>query len=194
MQHEMSRRAPHYAGGTVLRARGAALSNRFGSFRACQWSQLFGLSVLFVFLRLVSGGHMRRLLIPHFTLAACLAFAVALAAASAQDPDPKLENKGTPATVMGYVRDVSCLMRHPDVLKPNNDCAVMCAKAGAPLVIAAKDGALYTPISTAIPDSSQRARLMPLVGKYVRVRGRIFDRSGMKAIAIEAIEPAADTQ
>ena len=135
---------------------------------------------------------MRRLSIAYLTLAASLAFAIAIASASGQDPDPKLENKGTPATVLGYVRDVGCLMRHPDVLKPNNDCAVMCAKAGAPLVIAAKDGALYTPISPTIPDSSQRAKLMPLVGKYVRVRGRLFDRAGMKAIAIENIEPAAD--
>jgi hypothetical protein len=109
-----------------------------------------------------------------------------------QDPDPKLENKGSPETVLGYVRDVGCLMRHPDVLKPTNDCALMCAKVGSPLVVASKNGALYTPISTSIPDASQRARLMPLVGKYVRVQGRVFERAGMKAIAIEQIETVAD--
>ncbi len=138
---------------------------------------------------------MRRSLIVRSILTASLALAIAglaVVAASGQDPDPKLENKGTPGTVLGYVRDVGCLMRHPDVLKPVNDCAVMCAKAGSPLVIAAKDGALYTPISPTIPDTSQRARLMPLVGKYVRVRGRLFERAGMKTIAIEEIEAAAD--
>jgi hypothetical protein len=109
-----------------------------------------------------------------------------------QDPDPKLENKGSPETVLGYVRDVGCLMRHPDVLKPTNDCALMCAKVGSPLVVASKNGALYTPISTSIPDASQRARLMPLVGKYVRVQGRVFERAGMKAIAIEQIETVVD--
>ncbi len=135
---------------------------------------------------------MHRSLIVRSILAAGFGLFVSIVSASGQDPDPKLENKGTPETVLGYVRDVGCLMRHPDVLKPTNDCAVMCAKAGSPLVIAAKNGTLYTPISSAIPDSSQRPRLMPLVGKYVRVRGRVFERAGMKAIAIEQIEAVAD--
>jgi len=121
-----------------------------------------------------------------------LSFTIATASAAGQDPDPKLENKGTPATVVGYVRDIGCLMRHPDVLKPTNDCAVQCAKVGSPLVVAAKDGTLYLTISPTIPDSSQHARLMPYVGKYVRARGRIFERAGIKAIAIDQIENAAD--
>jgi hypothetical protein len=136
---------------------------------------------------------MRRSLIVRSILGAGFGLFVTVVSASGQNPDPKLENKGTPETVLGYVRDVGCLMRHPDVLKPTNDCAVMCAKAGSPLVIAAKNGALFTPISSAIPDSSLRPRLMPFVGKYVRVRGRVFERAGMKAIAIEQIEAVADT-
>ena len=118
--------------------------------------------------------------------------AMGSAAIAGQDPDPKLENKGTPATVIGYVRDIGCLMRHPDVLKPTNDCAVMCAKAGSPLVVAAKDGTLYLTISPTIPDSSQHARLMPYVGQYVRAKGRVFERAGVKAIAIDQIEKADD--
>jgi hypothetical protein len=120
-------------------------------------------------------------------MAVCITVAIGSGVA-AQDPDPKLENKGTPATVLGYVRDICCLMRHPDVLKPVNDCAVMCAKAGSPLVVAAKDGALYLTISPAIPDSAQHTRLMPYVGQYVRARGRVFERAGVKAIAIDQIE------
>src|SRR5262249_22000353 len=108
-------------------------------------------------------------------------------------PDPKLENKGTPATVLGYVRDVGCLMRHPDVLKPNNDCALMCAKAGSPLVIAAKDGTLYTPISPTIPDTNMRPKLMSLFGKYVRATGRVFERAGMKSLAIDKLEAVSET-
>jgi hypothetical protein len=57
---------------------------------------------------------------------------------------------------------------------------------------AAKSGALYTPISATIPDTSQRARLMPLVGKYVRARGRVFERASMKAIALEQIDIVDD--
>jgi hypothetical protein len=144
---------------------------------------------------LFSGGQMPRSWFDRFTLMLALGLIAALvgtAPVMGQDPDPKLENKGTPETVLGYVRDVGCLMRHPDVLKPNNDCAAMCAKVGSPLVVASKNGTLYTPISTSIPDASQRARLMPLVGKYVSVQGRVFERAGMKAIAIEQIEAVPD--
>ncbi len=121
-----------------------------------------------------------------------LLLTIGSAAGARQDPDPKLENKGTPATVLGYVRDIGCLMRHPDVLKPLNDCAVMCAKAGSPLVVAAKDGTLYLTISPTIPDSSQHSRLMPYVGKFVRARGRVFERAGIRAMAIDQIENVAE--
>jgi len=106
--------------------------------------------------------------------------------------DPKLEDKGTERTIAGYVRDAACLMRHPDVLKPINECALMCARAGSPLIIATSDGQLYLPISANIPDRTQRDQLMPLVGKYVRARGRVFQRSGMQAIAIERIEAGGE--
>ena len=106
--------------------------------------------------------------------------------------DPMLENKGKATTICGYVRDAACLMRHPDVLRPNNDCALMCARAGSPLVIATRRGELYLPISPAIPDQSQREKLLPYVGKYVRVSGRVFERSGLRSIAIKHIEPASE--
>jgi hypothetical protein len=131
--------------------------------------------------------------ISRFMLVVGLGLFAVIAPARAQDPDPKLENKGTAATVSGYVRDVGCLMRHPDVLKPNNDCAVMCVKAGSPIVIATASGELYTPISPSIPDTAQRTRLMPFVGKFVRARGRVFERAGMKAIAIEQIDVTSES-
>jgi hypothetical protein len=106
--------------------------------------------------------------------------------------NPALENKGKQQTIAGYMRDVAYLMRHPDVLKPSNDCAVMCARDGSPLVIASKTGELYLPISSTIPDQSLKERLTPLVGKYVRATGRVFQRSGMQAIAIEHIEAVSE--
>jgi hypothetical protein len=123
---------------------------------------------------------------------AVAAIGLALAIAPARGQDPDKENKGTPATVLGYVRDAACLMRHPDVTKPANDCALMCIQQGAAIVIATKEGDLYTPIATAIPDSSQREKLMPYVAKYVRATGRVFERGGMKAIAIDEIRVEPD--
>ena len=121
---------------------------------------------------------------------AALGLALAIAPAHGQDPDK--ENKGAPATVLGYVRDAACLMRHPDVTKPANDCALMCIQQGAAIVIATKEGDLYTPIAKEIPDSSQREKLMPFVAKYVRATGRVFERGGMKAIAIDEIRVEPD--
>lgn len=118
---------------------------------------------------------------------------IALArAARAQDVDPNKKNKGKTMTIHGYVRDVACLVRHPDALKPTNDCALMCAKKGSPIFIVSKDGALYLPISNTIPDTSQQERLMPFVGKYVEVIGKVFERSGLKAIDINDIQAADD--
>ncbi len=105
----------------------------------------------------------------------------------AQDVDPNKENKGKTMTIHGYVRDVACLMRHPDALKPTNECALECAKGGSPIFIVTKDGALYLPISATIPDTSQHARLMPFVGKYVEAKGLVFERAGLKAIDIHDI-------
>ncbi len=112
--------------------------------------------------------------------------ALTSAVVSAEELGP--EEKRTPAVVTGWFRDLTCLMRYKQVARPLNDCAKMCALNNAPLVIATADGQLYTPISSAIPEVDQRAKLMPHVGRLVRVTGRTFERSGMRAISIEKIE------
>jgi len=103
-------------------------------------------------------------------------------------------NQSVKTTFHGYVRDLACLMKFNEALKPTNDCAAMCARAGSPLVIVTKNGAIYVPISAAIPDTSQREKLMPFVGSYVEVTGEMFQRSGIKAIVIEQIKKADDTE
>jgi hypothetical protein len=110
--------------------------------------------------------------------------------ARAQDVDANKENKGKTTTIHGYVRDVACLMRHPDALNPTNECALECAKGGSPIFIVTKDGALYLPISGTLPDTSQQERLMPYVGKYVEAKGLVFERSGLKAIDVHDIHIA----
>ncbi len=107
-----------------------------------------------------------------------------------QDVDPKKENKGEKMTIHGWVRDVACLMRHPDALKPVNECALECARAGSPIFIVTKDGTFYLPISSELPDTSQQAKLMPFVGKYVEVSGQGFERANLKAIEIRDIHVA----
>jgi hypothetical protein len=117
-----------------------------------------------------------------------LLFAIVMSATTIKSDDLGPEDKGVPVVITGWFRDAACLMRYKQVTKPLNDCAKMCALAGAPLVIASQDGKLYTPISTSIPETDQRRVLMPHVGRYVRVSGRLFDRAGMHAIAVERME------
>ena len=110
-------------------------------------------------------------------------------AVTAADVGP--EDKGQAGAVTGWVRDLACLMRYKQVVKPQNGCAEMCARLGAPLVLVTSDGTIYVPISTRIPDTSQRELLMPHVGKYAQITGHIFERSGMRAISIEKIQDVA---
>jgi hypothetical protein len=99
-------------------------------------------------------------------------------------------NSSVKLTFHGYVRDLACLMKFNEALKPTNDCAAMCARAGSPLVIVTKDGTIYTPISDSIPDTSEREKLMPFVGSYVEVTAEMFQRSGIKAVVIQQIKKA----
>lgn len=102
-------------------------------------------------------------------------------------------NKSTTVTISGYVRDMACLMKFNEALKPTNDCALMCARSGSPLVIVTKKGIIYVPMSAEIPDTSQREKPMPFVGSYVEIAGEMFQRSGIKAIVIAQIKKADDT-
>jgi hypothetical protein len=69
----------------------------------------------------------------------------------------------------------------------------MCVKNGAPLGIVAKDGTLYHPISGSLPDEPVRQKLVPYAGKFVRATGRVFERGGSHAIAIDKLEVVDET-
>lgn len=91
-------------------------------------------------------------------------------------------NASAQVTIRGYVRDIACLMKFNEALKPTNDCALTCARAGSPLVIVTLKNVVYTPISASLPDVSQRERLMPFVGQYVEVTGDTLCRSARASV------------
>jgi hypothetical protein len=93
-------------------------------------------------------------------------------------------------TIKGFVLDSACAFIK-NLQKPvSKDCALACAKAGSPLVILADDGTIYWPISAAMPATGQNPRLMKLAGQRVIAAGRLFERSGSRALVIEKIEAA----
>ena len=93
------------------------------------------------------------------------------------------------ATIEGLVRDIACPIQNLDgnATHLSMKCAQACVRAGSPFAILTKDGDLYLPISDKMPDYGQRQKLMPFVGKYVRVNGIVFERNGTHAIVITEI-------
>jgi hypothetical protein len=99
------------------------------------------------------------------------------------------ESPAVTATIEGLVRDIACPIQNKAATATvfNLKCAQECARLGSPLILLTNDGVLYTPISASMPDADQRQRLMPFLGKYVRVTGKVFERTGTHAIVIKEI-------
>jgi hypothetical protein len=92
------------------------------------------------------------------------------------------------STVQGYVLDSACAFTKGLDKPISSECATACAKAGSPLVILAKDGTVYWPIADSTPATGQNDRLLPYAGKQVSASGKVYERSGSKAIVIEKLE------
>ena len=92
-------------------------------------------------------------------------------------------------SVIGYLRDSACVHRFHEVTKPlPNGCVQDCVRGGSPLVVLTRDQQVYHPISPDMPDSDVRGKLLPFVGKLVKITGPTFSRGGSTAIAVEHVE------
>lgn len=135
---------------------------------------------------------------PGFRIA-LFAGAVFLSATALFSQD-KNTTPATPAeqmiTIEGLVRDVACpIENHASTAAHfNMKCAIACAKSGSPLIILTESGDIYFPISDQMPDPSQREKMMPFLGKYVRVMGKVSRRNGTQAIAISEIAEMKDVK
>ena len=137
---------------------------------------------------------MKRIL--SFCLLACCGVASIM---GAPRPQQKTSMEGARAnrsevTIEGLVRDIACPIQNLDgnATHLSMKCALACVRAGSPVAILTKDGDLYMPISNKMPDYDQRQKLMPFVGKYVRVNGIAFERNGTHAIVITKIVEMKD--
>src|SRR5215469_6083141 len=113
-------------------------------------------------------------------------FAVVLLASIASAQAPK--DAGV-STIVGYVRDSACVHRFHEVVKPlPNGCVQACVRAGSPLVVLTRDEKIYHPISAEMPDLDVRGKLLSFVGKYVKITGHAYNRSGSEAVSVENVE------
>lgn len=113
---------------------------------------------------------------------------------AASHPSQKTSMEGaranrSKATIEGLLRDIACPIQNLDgnATHLSMKCALACVKAGSPIAILTNDGDLYLSISDRMPDYTQKQKLMPFVGKFVRVNGIVFERNGTHAIVITEI-------
>ena len=95
-------------------------------------------------------------------------------------------DEGVSGRIEGLVRDIACpIQNHQSTSRDFNlQCALDCAKQGSPLIILTDDGKIYIPTSQQMPDKSERAKLLPLVGKRVKATGLVCERNGTPSISI----------
>jgi hypothetical protein len=102
---------------------------------------------------------------------------------TAKQSDAQVEN------IVGYLRDAGCVHRFHEVVKPlPNGCLEACVRAGSPLVILTKKEEVYHPISSEMPDTDMRQKLLPYAGKLVKISGHVYERGSSKATTVEHIE------
>jgi DNA/RNA endonuclease YhcR with UshA esterase domain len=102
----------------------------------------------------------------------------------------KMDPNAKTMTIEGAVRDLACPVQNPAATATQFSlkCTQECVRHGSPIIILTNDGFIYFPISADMPDSSQREKMMPFVGKYVQATGPVFERKGTRAIAITEIK------
>lgn len=127
-------------------------------------------------------------------LLVCGSLAFAMSHQTIGPGDSEAHAHESKATIEGLVRDIACPVQNLEATATHFSmkCLVACARKGSPLVILTKDGELYLPISDEMPDSDQRQKLMPFLGKYVRVTGAVYERKGTHALVIHDIEELKD--
>lgn len=123
-----------------------------------------------------------------FVFTAAILFS-AVCVLAQQKGSPGTQMKPAASTVEGLVRDIACPIQNGAATATNFNlqCALACAKQGSPLIILSKQGVIYIPISNDMPDKDQRERLMPFLGKWVKVTGDVYTRGGTHAVTIESI-------
>jgi hypothetical protein len=90
-------------------------------------------------------------------------------------------------TVEGYVLDSACAFTKGLDKPISRDCALACAKEGSQLVILTNDGSIYWPIDSATPAKGQNAKLLEFAGNRVKATGKLYERSGSRALVIDTI-------
>ena len=123
------------------------------------------------------------------TVAGTLVLLVASASLLLLAPGAQADSSGKRTTLPGLVVDTACYIGHDSKGPDHAECARECAEGGIPLAILdTSTNTLYLPVG--MNHKNPNDQLMPYVEKRVRVTGDVIEKSGMKGIVIEKVEPA----
>jgi len=120
-------------------------------------------------------------------LAGALAFTTLGAASAAAQQAGKETAKEV--TITAEVIDLSCKLVHGLSGPDHTMCAQVCADRGIPLALFS-NGEVYMPVSMGMPGDGANPQLKLFAEQKVRVKGKVIERGGMKAIVIEEIGKA----
>jgi hypothetical protein len=112
-----------------------------------------------------------------------------LLAATATFAQAPAQKEAPSTSIVGYVRDSGCVHRFHEVIKTVAQRMRRGLHARRlPLVVLTKNEHVYHPISAEMPDVDVRPKLLPFVGKLVKITGHVYSRGGSDAISWEQIE------
>lgn len=120
----------------------------------------------------------------------CYLLILVLPSYTAEHPHSTDLQSAKKSSVEGLLRDITCPLQNRETTAAefNLQCALKCARAGAPLGILTREGDIYVIVSNSVPDRDIHRKLMPYVGKQVRAAGTVYERNGTKGISIASLE------
>lgn len=91
-------------------------------------------------------------------------------------------------TITADVIDLSCRFVNKASGASHRECAQVCADKGQPLALLGTDGTVYMPVNAGMGAAGENAKLRAHAEHRIRVKGRVIEQGGVKAIVIETIE------
>ena len=86
------------------------------------------------------------------------------------------------------VVDMSCKIVFDLSGDDHRMCSQMCADFGIPLGLLTDDGEFLLPVSATMPGKGSNDMLKPHAEHRLRVKGRVFERAGSRAIIIDDLQ------
>ncbi len=138
---------------------------------------------------------MRYIKLAVFVLAVTFAGAAAAHAQdmkSMKDMNMSKSKSAKAMTVQGEVIDMACYMTKGERGASHADCAQMCINNGLPVGLLDNSGHVY--LCMTATHKPANSLLVQYAAKQVKVTGTLYKKGGMDMLAVDKVEPLADSK